>query len=69
MFNKKGTTLIESLLAFEIFISVCIVYVGLFSTLLTKEKQLQQHYQQLMNKEGDLQYSQDYIDIIEEVLH
>ena len=37
MSDNHGATLIESLLAFEIFITVIIIFVGLFSVLYQKQ--------------------------------
>ena len=68
MFNRKGTTLIESLFAFEIFISVFNHFISLFSMLYTKEIKIHQDYQLLLKEEGDFTYSQDYVSIIEMVL-
>ena len=68
MFNRKGTTLIESLFAFEIFISVFILFISLFSILYKKEIKIHQDYQLLLKEEGDFTYSQDYVSIIEMVL-
>lgn len=69
MCDKKGSTLIESLFAFEIFITVIILFVGLFSGLYEKENTIQKNYQMLLEKEREFTYSQDYIDIIEMALH
>lgn len=68
MFDNHGATLIESLLAFEIFITVIIVFVGLFSVLYQKERHIQDNYQTILEKESEYTYSQDYISIIEMVL-
>ena len=68
MFNRKGTTLIESLFAFGIFISVFILFISLFSILYKKEIKIHQDHQLLLKEEGDFTYSQDYVSIIEMVL-
>ena len=68
MFNRKGTTLIESLFAFGIFISVFILFISLFLILYKKEIKIHQDYQLLLKEEGDFTYSQDYVSIIEMVL-
>lgn len=68
MFDNHGSTLIESLFAFEIFITVIIIFVGLFSVLYQKEKHIQENYQMILEKESEYIYSQDYISFIEMVL-
>lgn len=69
MWNNKGSTLIESLFAFEIFISILILFVSLFSVLYEKEIIVNEKYQYLLEKEGDFTYTADYTEIIEKVLH
>lgn len=69
MSNNSGSTLVESLFAFEIFITVLILFVGLFSILYEKESHIQISYELLLEKEGEYIYSQNYTDIIEMVLH
>lgn len=69
MWNHKGSSLIESLFAFEIFILILILFVGLFSVLYEKEIATNQKYQSLLKEEGDLTYTADYTEIIEKVLH
>ncbi len=69
MCDKKGSTLIESLFAFEIFITVIILFVGLFSGLYEKGKHNSKELSDAFRKGGEFTYSQDYIDIIEMALH
>ncbi|MCD8027840.1 MAG: hypothetical protein LUF02_04075 [Erysipelotrichaceae bacterium] len=68
MFNNKGTTLIEGLLAFEIFITVLVVYTTLFTTLYQREYIIQNKYESLIQKEDDLIYINDLNEIIKQVL-
>ena len=63
MFNNKGSTLIESLLAFEIFISVLIVLITSLTT------RLKENYTKILEKEEVLLEKEDFIGLIEEVLH
>lgn len=67
--SNNGSTLIESLFAFEIFVTIIILFVGLFSILYEKEKHIQISYELLLEKEGEYTYSQNYTDVIEMVLH
>lgn len=69
MSDNNGSTLIESLFAFEIFITIIILFVGLFSILYEKENRIQISYESLIEKEGEYTYSQNFTDIIEMVLH
>ena len=58
MSDNHGATLIESLLAFEIFITVIIVLVGLFSVLYQKERHIQDNYQTILEKESEYTYTE-----------
>lgn len=69
MLNKKGSTLIESLLAFEIFITVLVVYAGLFISVYSQESRLNSNYQKMMEKESELSYESDFVSLIDKVLH
>ncbi len=68
MFNNKGSTLIEGLLAFEIFITVLVVYTSLLTTLYQQEYVVQKKYETLIQKESDLIYTNDLSEIINQVL-
>ncbi|MCD7950856.1 MAG: hypothetical protein LUG12_11455 [Erysipelotrichaceae bacterium] len=68
MFNNKGTTLIEGLLAFEIFITVLVVYTTLFASLYRQEYKVQNMYETLNKQESDLTYTHDFNDIIKQAL-
>lgn len=68
MFNNKGTTLIEGLLAFEIFITVLVVYISLFTSLYQQEYVVQNKYEILIQQESDIIYTQDFTTIIKQVL-
>jgi hypothetical protein len=67
--NENGSTLIESLLAFEIFITTLVLFVSLFIQILHQENQIQKNYITLLEKEEELIYEDDFIGIIEMVLH
>lgn len=69
MLNKKGSTLIESLFAFEIFVCILILFATLFTTVFKQESKIQKNYLEIVMKEGDLLYQDSFIDIIEMVLH
>ena len=69
MFNNKGSTLIESLLAFEIFISVLIVLITSLTTIYNHELRLKENYTKILEKEEVLLEKEDFIGLIEEVLH
>ena len=68
MFNNKGSTLIESLLAFEIFISVIVLITSL-TTIYNHELRLKENYTKILEKEEVLLEKEDFIGLIEEVLH
>ena len=67
MFNNKGSTLIESLL--EIFISVLIVLITSLTTIYNHELRLKENYTKILEKEEVLLEKEDFIGLIEEVLH
>lgn len=69
MLNRKGMTLVESLFAFEIFITVLIVFVTLMSSLMRQEVRLSEYYELILKKEGDVLYQDGFIENIEMVLH
>lgn len=69
MYNRRGSTLIESLLAFDIFISVLIVFVSLYTNLNKQENLLEGKYEMLLQKEEDVIYETEFQDIINKVLH
>ncbi|WP_028043747.1 hypothetical protein [Candidatus Stoquefichus massiliensis] len=69
MLNRKGSTLIESLLAFEIFISVLVLYTGLMTTVFSQEVKINRFYEQILVKEGEISYSEDFVEIAEMALH
>ena len=59
MFNNKGSTLIESLLAFEIFISVLIVLITSLTTIYNHELRLKENYTKILEKEEVLLEKED----------
>ena len=69
MFNNKGSTLIESLLAFEIFISVLIVLITSLTIIYNHELRLKENYTKILEKEEVLLEKEDFTGLIEEVLH
>lgn len=69
MLNKKGSALIESLFAFEIYICILIVFVSLFITVFQQEAKISKHYQVVLEKEGEYIFQDSFIDIVEMVLH
>ncbi|MEG0275505.1 MAG: hypothetical protein RR630_00605 [Coprobacillus sp.] len=69
MLDKKGSTLIESLFALEIFVCVLVVYVGLFQSVFKQELKMKSIYQEITEKEGDVLYQEDFVSLIEKVLH
>lgn len=69
MLNKNGSTLVESLFAFEIFISVLIMFVSLYMNLYRQEAKIQNLYKIISQQEVEISLKEDYIDIIQMVLH
>lgn len=71
--NNKGSTLIESMLAFSIFISICILYLSFHTTILNKNSDINQRYveyqQSQSDKEKQLWIEKDLYSVIETVLH
>lgn len=69
MLNRKGMTLIESLLAFEIYVTVVIVMVSLYINLYNSEIQLKNNYSNILEKETELSNQDELTETIEMVLH
>ncbi len=69
MWNKKGSSLIESLFALEIYLCVLIVFTGLFVQTFYQENQLSKKYQTILEKEALISYENDFMEVIKEVLH
>lgn len=69
MLNNKGSTLIESLLAFEIFISVLVMLLMALSTIYNHELRLKDDYNVILEKEESLSAIEDFTSLIEMVLH
>lgn len=69
MLNSRGSTLIESLFAFEIFISVLVLLLISLSTIYSHEIRLRDHYDTILKKEESLLESEDFTNLIEMVLH
>lgn len=68
MLSKKGSTLIESLFAFEIFITVLVVGLSLFTSLFHQEVKIDSFYQQLHKKEGECLYQDSFVENVEMAL-
>lgn len=68
MLNKSGSTLIESLFALEIFLCVLIVYVSLFHSVFNQEIKMRTSYQNIIEKESEVIYQEDFGALIEMVL-
>lgn len=69
MLNHKGTTLIESLFAFEVFITVLILYTTLFVTVFRQEAKISNCYKNIVQREEEYLYQESFIENIEMVLH
>lgn len=69
MLNHKGTTLIESLFAFEVFITVLILYTTLFVTVFRQEAKISDCYKNIVQREEEYLYQESFIENIEMVLH
>jgi len=69
MFNNKGSTLIESLFAFQIYISIVVLFVVLLTQLYDGENRLKRQYISIQNQEEKILYQESFIDIIKMALH
>ena len=69
MFNNHGYTLIESLFAFQIFIVVIILCVTLLASLYRNDLRINEQYTIIQKKEEKISYQEDFVDIIQMVLH
>ncbi len=69
MLDKKGFTLVESLLAFEIFITVIIMFISLTLVIHKQNAISTKIYQNMQSKEENLFYTEDLEKIIEQALH
>lgn len=69
MCDNKGNTLIESLLAFEIFITVIVVYVTLMGTILSRESRLEKNYKDIQERELKIEWREDFVSNVEMALH
>lgn len=71
--NRKGFTLIESLFAFSIFISVIVLLVSLYTlngkTMLRIEKEYQEYISIQSNQEQKLNLEEGVEQCLKEVLH
>lgn len=69
MFNNKGSTLIESLFAFEIYIGIIIVLITLITTINKSYLRIKDDYQFIHQKEGEILYKENFSEIVKMVLH
>ena len=69
MFNNKGSTLIESLFAFQIYISIVVLFFVLLTQLYDGENRLKRQYISIQNQEEKILYQENFIDIIKMALH
>lgn len=71
--NRKGFTLIESLFAFSVFISVIVLLVSLYTlngkTILRIEKEYQEYISIQSNQEQKLNLEEGVEQCLKEVLH
>lgn len=71
--NRKGFTLIESLFAFSVFISVIVLLVSLYTlngkTMLRIEKEYQEYISIQSNQEQKLNLEEGIEQCLKEVLH
>lgn len=71
--NRKGFTLIESLFAFSVFISVIVLLVSLYTlngkTMLRIEKEYQEYISIQSNQEQKLNLEEGVEQCLKEVLH
>ena len=72
-FNRKGFTLIESLFAFSVFISVIVLLVSLYTlngkTMLRIEKEYQEYISIQNNQEQKLNLEEGIEQCLKEALH
>ncbi len=62
-------TLIESLFALEIFLSVLVIYTSLFITIFNQESKLNEKFKQIQTDEICIQVKNELSEIVEMVLH
>lgn len=68
MLDKKGSTLIESLFALEIFLCVLIVYVGLFNSVFKQELRMRTVYKEIIERESEVIYQEEFVTLVETAL-
>lgn len=72
-FNRKGFTLIESLFAFSVFVSVIVLLVSLYTlngkTMLRIEKEYQEYISIQSNQEQKINLEEGVEQCLKEVLH
>ena len=71
--NNKGVTLVESLLAFSVFITCVVMILSLFTMTISvnnhNNNEFKSYYQQEMEKEKNIWVSQEFASLIPMVLH
>lgn len=69
MWNHRGSTFIEALFAFMLITSVLVTYLSLFESVYLKNNQIKNECLILMKKESDVIFQEEFVDVIEMVLH
>ena len=67
MFRHNGSTLVETLFAFSIYITIIVMFVSLISVINKSNIKLNNYYEDLRNEEYTR--CEDFIDRVEMVLH
>ena len=70
MLNKQGMTLIETLMAFSIFISIIVLFLSCYNNAINHHYQINQDYlKQQQEKEVELWQTSGLSESVNEVLH
>ena len=73
MLNKQGMTLIETLMAFSIFISIIVLFLSCYNNAINHDYQINQDYmnylKQQQEKEVELWQTSGLSESVNEVLH
>lgn len=68
MYNNNGSTLIESLFAFQIYIFIIILLITLLLQIYKGENRLKSSYYYIQSQEEKISYQESFVDIINMVL-
>ena len=68
MLNKRGSTLIETLFAFQVYLCIIIVLIFIVQNLNTRHNKLKNFYNDIIEKEEMLLESDDIYQILDKVL-